>query len=316
VVVVVVILFSEEIMPYKSDAQRRYFNANRAQLERNGVNVDEWNDSSRGKKLPKKVQTKEAATSIDLLCDELMSKLAAELPANQMVNMDSTSGMLADVLPAFWGGERAGRTQAMADAMGEKTTFGVRHPVTSVFPAALAGGATGALTGAVAGGLAGSALGSRGAAPALAMMGGGLGGTAGSLLGVAMMTALRRKEMQRINDLYDERMAEGGVNPKDPEFSMLSALLLPGRGPHRVGQLEAVRAMRNEAPIRNGIDVRDLGYGATLASRAVAGPVVSVPLSIAHGYGQNIYTQVANGGKTASAVMLRATIAHDYGTME
>ncbi|MEW6726905.1 MAG: hypothetical protein AB1327_08105 [Bacillota bacterium] len=39
-------------MPYKSDAQRKYFNANRRKLERQGVNVDEWNQASEGKKLP------------------------------------------------------------------------------------------------------------------------------------------------------------------------------------------------------------------------------------------------------------------------
>ena len=43
-------------MPYVSDAQRRYFNANRSKLQRQGVDVDEWNSSSRGKKLPEKVK--------------------------------------------------------------------------------------------------------------------------------------------------------------------------------------------------------------------------------------------------------------------
>ena len=42
-------------MPYKSDKQRKYFNANRKKLEEQGVDVDEWNSSSRGLKLPKKV---------------------------------------------------------------------------------------------------------------------------------------------------------------------------------------------------------------------------------------------------------------------
>jgi hypothetical protein len=41
-------------MPYKSEAQRKYFNAHRKELERQGVNVAEWNESSRGKELPKK----------------------------------------------------------------------------------------------------------------------------------------------------------------------------------------------------------------------------------------------------------------------
>jgi len=39
-------------VPYVSEAQRKYFNANRAALEREGVNVDEWNAASKGKKLP------------------------------------------------------------------------------------------------------------------------------------------------------------------------------------------------------------------------------------------------------------------------
>lgn len=41
-------------MPYKSQAQERYFNANRAKLEKQGVNVDEWNSASKGASLPAK----------------------------------------------------------------------------------------------------------------------------------------------------------------------------------------------------------------------------------------------------------------------
>jgi hypothetical protein len=39
-------------MPFQSQAQRGYFNANRAKLEAQGVDVDEWNKASKGKKLP------------------------------------------------------------------------------------------------------------------------------------------------------------------------------------------------------------------------------------------------------------------------
>lgn len=39
-------------MPYKSDAQRAYFNANRESLEAQGVDVDEWNSASQGMHLP------------------------------------------------------------------------------------------------------------------------------------------------------------------------------------------------------------------------------------------------------------------------
>ena len=39
-------------MPYKSKAQEAYFNANRGKLESQGINVDEWNQASKGLKLP------------------------------------------------------------------------------------------------------------------------------------------------------------------------------------------------------------------------------------------------------------------------
>ncbi len=41
-------------MPYKSKAQERYFNAKKDSLEKQGVDVDEWNKSTKGKKLPEK----------------------------------------------------------------------------------------------------------------------------------------------------------------------------------------------------------------------------------------------------------------------
>ena len=45
-------------MPFKSIAQRKYFMANRAKLERQGVNVDEWAKASIGKKLPVRLNPK------------------------------------------------------------------------------------------------------------------------------------------------------------------------------------------------------------------------------------------------------------------
>ena len=42
--------------PYKSEAQEKFFNANRKKLEKKGVNVDEFNRASKGKKLPKRVK--------------------------------------------------------------------------------------------------------------------------------------------------------------------------------------------------------------------------------------------------------------------
>lgn len=45
-------------MPYKSKAQAAYFNIHKKQLEKQGVNVDEWNRASRGKKMPKRAKPK------------------------------------------------------------------------------------------------------------------------------------------------------------------------------------------------------------------------------------------------------------------
>lgn len=39
-------------MPYVSNAQRKYFHAHKAELERQGVDVDEWDQASKGKDLP------------------------------------------------------------------------------------------------------------------------------------------------------------------------------------------------------------------------------------------------------------------------
>jgi hypothetical protein len=41
-------------MPYKSKAQAAYFNIHKKELEKEGVDVAEWNRESRGMKLPKK----------------------------------------------------------------------------------------------------------------------------------------------------------------------------------------------------------------------------------------------------------------------
>jgi hypothetical protein len=41
-------------MPYKSQAQAGYFHTHKAQLEKQGVNVDEWDAASKGKSLPKR----------------------------------------------------------------------------------------------------------------------------------------------------------------------------------------------------------------------------------------------------------------------
>ena len=71
-------------MPYKSRAQAAYFNIHRKELERQGVDVDEWNESSRGKKLPKHV-VKDKKGMLDV--EELLKEAAPKLPPSYYRNL-------------------------------------------------------------------------------------------------------------------------------------------------------------------------------------------------------------------------------------
>jgi hypothetical protein len=42
-------------MPFVSQAQAGYFHTHKAQLEKQGVDVDEWDAATKGKTLPKKL---------------------------------------------------------------------------------------------------------------------------------------------------------------------------------------------------------------------------------------------------------------------
>jgi hypothetical protein len=46
-------------MPYKSKAQAAYFNMHKKKLESQGVDVNEWNESSKGMKLPEHVNERQ-----------------------------------------------------------------------------------------------------------------------------------------------------------------------------------------------------------------------------------------------------------------
>jgi len=45
-------------MPYKSEARRKFFHANKKKLEKQGVDVKEWDRESKGMKLPKNAKKK------------------------------------------------------------------------------------------------------------------------------------------------------------------------------------------------------------------------------------------------------------------
>ena len=43
-------------MPYKSEAQRKFFHADKKKLEKQGVDVKEWDKESKDVRLPKKLR--------------------------------------------------------------------------------------------------------------------------------------------------------------------------------------------------------------------------------------------------------------------
>ena len=79
-------------MPYKSEAQRKFFNANRSELESDGVNVYHWNNSSRGMNLP----VRAAETTKNLKKHATVASLA-KLAAT-MGDPGAVSSVLADTV--------------------------------------------------------------------------------------------------------------------------------------------------------------------------------------------------------------------------
>lgn len=208
-----------------------------------------------------------------------LAKTAAS-NSEDLVNMDTWGGLAADTLaPSSWGGERAGRTQAMSRAMDEPTTFGVKHPTTQAFGYGGAGGILGALAGAGIGNLWSGRDATAGA---------GIGGGLGVLAGGGLAGLMRRKEMSRVNSLYDEDNAAGKLDPKEPRMSWLSALGLPTRGPHRTGQQEATKAMTSGEPLNGPGTIRNLLYGL----QQFGGPAIGGATALGHGYAQNAKTQL------------------------
>ena len=62
-------------MPYKSRAQQAYFHANKEKLEKQGVNVSEWDSASKGKSLPERVKKKKPKVNHNLREADFRRKL-------------------------------------------------------------------------------------------------------------------------------------------------------------------------------------------------------------------------------------------------
>ena len=53
-------------MPYRSLAQEGYFHTHRTQLERQGVNIGEWDVATKGKSMPRRAAVKMRTKTVNL----------------------------------------------------------------------------------------------------------------------------------------------------------------------------------------------------------------------------------------------------------
>lgn len=124
----------------------------------------------------------------------LVIKQAAGITANDVVDMDSFGGRLADYLSApqpglgTWSARRAARSTALGESAGVDPSMSLRHPLTSRSLAAglgaLLGGGAMAATGANLGGTL-------------------IGGFGGGLVGALLEGNFRRNKMEEINKAVD-----------------------------------------------------------------------------------------------------------------
>jgi hypothetical protein len=81
-------------MPYKSRKQQAYFNIHRKELEGQGVDVDEWNASTKGKDLPEKAPMKKSAALLlaAVLVKNLEKRAALQQPFQPPVPLNAQAG--------------------------------------------------------------------------------------------------------------------------------------------------------------------------------------------------------------------------------
>jgi hypothetical protein len=181
----------------------------------------------------------------------------------------------------------------MADAIGEKTTFNVRHPVTTSILPSMLGAVVGGAAGYGATALSRQLAGDRPFRHDMPMLPTLAGASLGSLAGSVLTGLSRRNEMNRINHFFDEDAAEGKVKPKVPNLSLLSALALPGRGAHRSGQVEAYNAMKGNGSIEDQRGYMRDGLNTAITAGSVVPGFPAGFLALLQGYGQNAKTQLA-----------------------
>lgn len=218
-------------MPYKSEAQRRFFHANEAKLRAQGVDVSEWDRSSKGKKIPEKVKKEAAHYDYSKLLDKMAERrgvtraeldkqtaeLIAQMKTASVVSTLAPVASLAQELRMAGPESREKPTaERLADIMEARQELEVLPEEKSkrqLLKDTLTGGLVGGLT------LGGKSLLAAGgsAAPAAALAPLGIGAGVGAAAGLTSNLLLRltaKKRKQHANELvrnaykFDTRMLE------------------------------------------------------------------------------------------------------------
>lgn len=197
--------------------------------------------------------------------------------SSEILDMNSMGGAAADLLPFVsrtFGGDRAGRAKAVADATGQEASFNVKHPMTTN----ILSGAAGGLLGAAAGADIGKQIGNGNVG-----IGAAVGGVGGVVLGPLLAAIARRREMSKIMQNYD---AAETVNSDVPKFNSAATILAPFRGAHRLGQLDAHKLMAGKKPAERGL--RNTLYAGQHGAELVTGPMSPI-VSLVSGLTGNLH---------------------------
>jgi hypothetical protein len=222
-------------MPYKSEAQRKYFNVKRKKLEAQGVDVDEWNSASKGKKMPERVK------------ESFVAKLAA-LSAEEINDMETTSGLLSDFIPTS-SSRRSGRARVMAESADSPVPYRINRPNTSTVTDTTLAGTVGGV------------------------LGGPAGAAGGAGLGYLLNKLRARQQKQNINEDYEDKRLSGKLKSPTKPGKTLSTLLNPAM---RIGEQQAYGAIKADREIPNISKARAL-LEAGQAPINPASPFLSIP---------------------------------------
>ena len=219
---------------------------------------DQSKEDSTNKESRKKATMIKIANNLTVLC----SNKFAEVRGNDVVNMDTIGGGIADYLTnpmgglGVWGARRAARSSALGDSVGVDPGLLLKHPGKSRLLATLGGALLGGGLGAGVGAID---------APETAGALGILGGLGGGLGGSLYASYLQREKMREINKAVDEAET---LNPIQEQGLGIGI----SGGPYNLGRVQAEQILNSGGDSKNEV-LRNLVDSSN--SQDTLGPLVA-----------------------------------------